>query len=301
MQLIIAAAMRTNMKSTHTRGWLLVVLVMLLSGTLFADSSGVLYPGWGTTLNAKLVYFSVRISAGDHIQTANDPSVITFGGAELEMAANSDFVVGDSFLLGCGTIVVRSGKAEVSDGKTSSALAAGEILHSSSPGCGDSLPDAPSAVRNQHDFVSTRKTGKRYDSAPPAAIGGLYGNFKAANWPFWTVNGAMFGSTLVAAEFTYKCLEAGACTSVPDSFHSRKVMLAAGAPALLGVSYLDYYLKSKGKRWWFVPSALVIAGDIVVAEHAARYSHSTATPSQAPMPGMSSKSTNSNPLLRIEP
>lgn len=261
------------MKSAHTCGWLLVVTVMLLSGSLFADSSGILYPGWGTTLNGKPVYFSVLISAGDHIQTASERSVITFGGAELEMAADSTLVLGDPVVLGCGTIVVRSGNPKVSDGTNSAAFAAGETLHSTSPGCGDALPDAPSAVLDEQDFVSTRRTGKRYSSAPPAAIGGLYGEFKIANWPFWTVNGVMFGSTLVAAQFTHTCLEAGACTSVPDTFHSRKVMLETGLPALLGVSYLDFYLKRKGKRWWFVPSAIVIADDIVVAEHAARYSH----------------------------
>lgn len=289
------------MKSTHTRSWLLFVIVMMLSRSLFAGSAGVLYPGWGTTVNGKPVYFSVLISSGDHIQTAHDSSVITFGGAELEMAANTDLVVGDLFLLGCGTIVVRVGNAEVSDGKSPSALTAGAIFHSSSSGCGDPLPDAPSAVRNHQNFISAHKERNSYDSAAPAATGGLFGEFKIANWPFWTVNGAMYSSALVAAELTHKCLEAGACTSVPDTFHSRKVMLAAGVPALLGVSYLDYYLKRKGKRWWFVPSAVVILGDIVVAEHAARYSHSTATPAQAPTQGVCLKSTGLTPLLPIKP
>jgi hypothetical protein len=251
--------------------WLLV-FVMLLTGSTFADSSKTLHPGWGTTLNGKPVYFSVRIAPGDQIKTANESSMITFGGAELEVSPNSTLVIGDSFVLGSGTIVSRFGKAEISNDQSSIALASGEAMHSASSGC-NTLPDAPSAVRDSRELQASRKARKRHTTAPAAAIGGLYGDLKIANWPFWTVNGAMWGSSLAAAEFTHTCLQAGACSSVPDTLHSRKVMLATGVPALLGVSYLDYYLKKKGTRWWFVPPALVTVGNIVVATHGARYSH----------------------------
>jgi hypothetical protein len=274
------------------------MFVLFLHGTLFADSLDVLYPGWRTTLNGKPVYFSVKIVAGDHIQTAQDESAITFSGVELEIAPNSSLVLGDEFVLDCGTVMVRSGRATIGDGKRLATLGAGEILHSASPGCGDSLPDAPSAVRNEHNFFSSHKTAKRYERAPPTAVGGLYGDFTESTWPFWTVNGAMFGSSLVTAELTHKCLEAGACTSVPDAFHPRRVMLELGVPALLGVYYLDHYLKSKGKRWWFVPPALIIAGDVVVSEHAARYSDLTGTSHTIQS---AYKSAGSNLFLPIKP
>jgi hypothetical protein len=263
-----------NMKNVYgRRWWQLLLFTMLMSGSLLAESSGTLYPGWGTTLNGKPVYFSVRIIAGDHIDTANEASTLTFGGVGLEIAPDSTMVVGDSLVLGCGTIVIRSGKADISDGKSITALAAGEMLHSASPGCGDTLPDAPSAVRSSQDLQSARKSKRKYDSAPAAATGGLYGGLRVENWSYWTVNGAMFGSSLAAAEFTHTCLQAGACTFMPDTFHSRKSMFEVGMPALVGVSYLDFYLKKKGYRWWFIPPVLVTVGDIVVATHAAHYSH----------------------------
>lgn len=273
MQPILADGGENNMKNVYGRRWWhLLLFTMLLSGTLFADSSGILYPGWGTTLNGKPIYFSVRITAGDQIQTANESSMITFGGAELEITPNSTMVIGHSLVLGCGTIIIRFGKADVSDGKSIAALAAGEMLHSAPAGCGATLADAPSAVRSGQDLQSARKW-RHKNTAPAAATGGLFGDLRLENWTYWTVNGAMFGSSLAAAEFTHTCLLAGACSSVPDTFHSRVTMFEVGVPAMVGVSYLDFYLKKKGYRWWFVPPALVTIGNVIVATHAARYSH----------------------------
>jgi hypothetical protein len=50
-------------------------------------------------------------------------------------------------------------------------------------------------------------------------------------------------------------------------------MYGAGLPVAAGVAYFTYYLKSKGDRWWFVPAAVVIGGNLVVSVHAAHYSH----------------------------
>jgi hypothetical protein len=50
-------------------------------------------------------------------------------------------------------------------------------------------------------------------------------------------------------------------------------MYGAGLPAAAGVSYLSYYLKKKGDRWWFLPEALVTVSDVVLSVHAAHYSH----------------------------
>jgi hypothetical protein len=253
---------------------MVLVLVMSLSGSLFAATSGVLYPGWGTTLNGKPVYFSVRIVAGDRIQTSHNPSMITFAGEELEMGTDSFLVLGDSSLLECGTIVVRVGKAGIIDGHSFPALAAKELLHSVSPSCGESLPDAPSAIRNEQDFPSFNKT-QTHHSTVPAATGPFYSylDFSVASPSFWGVNGLMFGSSIVSAQLTQNCLRAGACTDVPRPLRSSAAMYGAGLPAAAGVSYFTYYLKSKGYRWWFVPAAVVIGGNIVVSTHAAHYSH----------------------------
>lgn len=93
---------------------------------------------------------------------------------------------------------------------------------------------------------------------------------REAGWSFWVANAAMFGSAVAAAEMTHKCLEAGACRFVPDTFQRRRNMYLVGMPVAAGVSYFSYYLKRTRHRWWFVPVALVTAGNAVVIAHAAR-------------------------------
>lgn len=254
------------------RSWSLLVFVMLLSGSLFADSSATLYPGWGTTLNGKAVYYSVLIATGYQIQTADEGSTITFDGAELEIAPNSTLVIGDPFILSCGTIVIRSGTAQISDGSTTASFAVGETAHSASPYCDDKLPDAPSAVRAALDLSGARQF-RHLDGARVAATHGPYTDTRVLDWSYWTMNGAMFTSSLVSVDLTHKCLEADACTFLPDLFHRRRVMYGGGLPAIAAVSYLGYYLKNKHHSWWFVPAALITAGNVVISTHAAHYSH----------------------------
>jgi hypothetical protein len=262
-----------NMKSALCgRSWLLPAFVILLTGSLFANSSETLYPGWGTSLNGKAVYFSVLIKAGDQVQTIGVSSKISFGSVDLEMAPNSILVVGTPFALSCGTVVVELGTAEISDGTTVASFAVGEVAHSASPYCGNPLPDAPSTVRSQQEDAKERSSRKVAHSAQPSATGGMvFTDFEATHWPFM-VSSTMLSSSIVAAQLTHKCLEAGACTFVPEAFHRRLVMLGVGLPVEAGVSYFTYYFKKKGYRWWFVPAALVTVGDVVVSVHAAHYS-----------------------------
>lgn len=259
------------------RSWSLLVFVMLLlSGSLFADSSATLYPGWGTTLNGKAVYFSVLIATGYQIQTADEGSTITFDGAALEIAPNSILVVGTPFVLTCGTIIIRSGAADISDGSRVASFTDGDKVHAGPPHCYDPrydpLPDAPSAVQRA-DFLRDAGQFKRSGGTPVAATGGLYINAGVMNWSYWTVNAAMLTSSLVSVDLTHKCLEADACTLLPDVFRRRRVMYGGGLPAIAAVSYLGYYLKNKHHSWWFVPAALITAGNVVISTHAAHYSH----------------------------
>lgn len=250
--------------------WQLPLAVILLTGSLFAQSStATLYPGPGTTLNGNAVYYSVMVRIGDRVQTTTDTAKIWADDLELEIAPHSLIFFGDKLVLDCGSVVVRSGTAAVSDGTTTGTFAVGESARSIATFCGDLLPDAPSAV------LSARQLGWNRSSGPTSAAtpGFLYLDPRVTNPYYWTVNGAMLGSALTSVDLTHKCLEANACTFVPDVFRRRRVMLGAGLPAVGAVSYLSYYLKSKGYRWWFVPAALVTAGDIVISTHAARYSH----------------------------
>jgi hypothetical protein len=256
------------------RLWQLLMIMMLLSGSALAGSEGVLYPGWGTTLNGTPVYFSVLLRTGYQVQTASEVSRLSFGEVYMDIAPHSILVVGDPFVLSCGAILIRSGTAEVSDGQKTASFAIGESVHSATMPCGgDILPDAPSAVKSKQDLPGTMQFGRISGAVPVAATGGLYFDYRVANWPFWTMNGAMLGSSLVSVSLTHRCLEAGACTLLPDAFHRRMVMYGAGLPAVAVVSYLGYYLKSEHHRWWFVPAALVTAGNVVISTHAAHYSH----------------------------
>jgi hypothetical protein len=255
------------------RSWQFLILMMLLTGSAVAQSSGLLYPGWGTTMNGNGVYFSVLLREAYQVQTFAEASTITFGGAELDLGPNSTLVIGDPFVLTCGTIVVRAGVAEISDGERSASFAVGESAHSGTAYCIDSLPNAPSAVQNDQSAQSDRRSKYKSIAAPGATSGVLNFDAKVADWPYWAVNGAMLSSSLFAIDLTHKCLAAGACTFVPDAFRERRVMFEAGLPAEVAVSYLSYYLKDRHLRWWFVPAAIAIGGDIIVSAHAAHYDH----------------------------
>jgi hypothetical protein len=245
---------------------------VLVSGAATADFPAVLYPGWGTTLDGKQLYYSVLLAAGFEIQTADAASKIDFGGAELDMAPYSTLVIGNPFVLRCGTIVIRSGAAEISDEKSTSSFKTGESAYSALPNCGDLLPDAPSAVRKDQNVPAARSFRHNVGTAPAMTGPGLYIDAKVANWSYWAVNGAMLSSSLVSANLAQKCFSAQACTFVPDALRSRKAMYGAGLPATVAVSYFSYYLKSKSYRLWFVPAALVIGGNVLISAHAAHYS-----------------------------
>ena len=261
------------MKCTFgSRSWQLLAIIMLLTGSLFAESSAaILYPGRGTTVNGKAVYTSVLLASGDRVQTATVTGKITAGVLELEMAPNTVIFIGEPLVLDCGSVVVRSGTVEVSDGKITAHFAVGESAHAISAFCGAVVPDAPSAVWSERNQKTSPRSARNGGAAPAASPGVLYTDFKVANWSYWTVNGAMFSSSFISVHLTQECLHAGACSFVPNAFHSRAAMYGAGLPAAAGVSYLSYYLKRKGYRWWFVPAALVTAGNVAVSAHAAHY------------------------------
>ena len=95
-------------------------------------------------MNGKAVYSSVLLAGGDRVQTATAIGKITAGVLELEMAPNTVIFIGEPLVLDCGSVVVRSGMAEVSDGKITARFAVGESAHAISTFCGALVPDAPS-------------------------------------------------------------------------------------------------------------------------------------------------------------
>ena len=255
------------------RSWQLLVIVMLFSGPLLAQSSGVLYPGSDTTINGNVVYFSVLLADGYQVKTGRQMSKITLGGAELDISPNTTVVIKEPLLLICGTVVIRSGRIQINDGKSTTSFAIGESAHSAADSCSSALPDAPSVARTKQ-FFGFMQASQRNGQPQAAASNGIWNmDGKVADWPYWTMNGVMVGSSILSAQLTQNCLQAGACDFVPNAFRSRVAMYGAGLPAVAGVSYLGYRLKAKGYRWWFIPAALVTSGNIVVSTHAAHYSH----------------------------
>ena len=263
-----------NMKCAFS-GWLwqLLVVAMLLTGSLFADSpEKILYPGSGTTVNGQAAYSSVVLVRGDRVQTATTMGKITAGLMDLDMAPNTIIFIGEPLVLDCGSVIVRSGMAEVSDGKITASFAAGESAHAISTFCGALVPDAPSAVWSERNRETSPRSTPKAGAAPAATSGVLYVDFKVANWSYWTLTGTMSGSSLASAKLTEDCLHSGACSEVPHAFRSHAAMYGAGLAAATGVSYLTYYLKKKGYRWWLIPEALITAGNVVISKHAAHYS-----------------------------
>ena len=254
--------------------WQLLAVMVLLTGSLFADSStATLSPGRGTTVNGKAVYYSVLVRSGDRVQTTTEIGKITAGDLELEMAPNTLIFFGEQLILDCGSVVVRSGVANVSNGPTAARFSVGETAHAISTFCGALVPDSPGSVWSERKRGRSPRFSLNGGPGPAARSGVLNVDFRVANSSYWTVNGAMLGSSFAAANLTQNCLHSGACSFVPHAFRSSAAMYGAGLPAAAGVSYLTYYLKRKHYRLWFVPAALVTAGNIVVSVHAAHYSH----------------------------
>jgi hypothetical protein len=228
------------------------------------------YPGPEVTLNGMPVYVSARIKTGDRVKTSGATGKLTVGNVILDLGLETTIVIQEPIVLNCGVISVRSGTIAINDGKKTLSFSAGQTAYATSTSCGGQLPDSPGTAQAEANSESTQRSQSRHH-IPSEAASGLIFDAREAGWPFWAANAAMFGSSVAAAEMTHKCLEAGACSFVPDTFHRRRNMYLIGMPVAAGVSYFSYHLKRKGYRWWFVPAALVTVGNVVVITHAARY------------------------------
>ncbi len=150
-----------------------------------------------------------------------------------------------------------------------------------SPAAGTSsaaLPDAPSATTPDASNAgsSTPSPGVRNESrngAPPAAVGGRLGvDRSVADRHYFLFTGAMFGSSVVNAELTVRCLNKHAsCNDVPRALQSRAALYGIGIPADLAISYLTYYMKRKHSHIWYAPSALVTGANVFLGVRAYRW------------------------------
>ena len=140
------------------------------------------------------------------------------------------------------------------------------------------LPDAPSATTSDASNAgsSTPSPGVKNESrngAPPAAVGGPLGvDRSVADRHYFLFTGAMFGSSVVNAELTLRCLNKHAsCNDVPRALQSRAALYGIGIPADLAISYLTYYMKRKHSHIWYAPSALVTGANVFLGVRAYRW------------------------------
>lgn len=149
----------------------LVILTMLLSGSLFSVTPViVLYPNRGTTINGIPVYASVRLAAGDRVQTTTDAGKVTVDSAEVELAPRSIIEIEAALILNRGSILVRSGTVAVSNGGSITSLMTGQSARAALPD-GGALPEAPSATRCDSKPASSppsRQRGRHAGAIPTA-------------------------------------------------------------------------------------------------------------------------------------
>ena len=146
-----------------------------------------------------------------------------------------------------------------------------------SPAANAALPDAPSATTSDDPSASPTpspavKNESRY-GAPPAATGGpLSVDRTVADRNYLLFTGAMFGSSVMNAELTVRCLDKHAsCNDVPRALASRAALYGIGIPADLAISYLTYYMKKKHSHIWYAPSAAVTGVNVFLGIHAYRW------------------------------
>ncbi len=265
------------MKATASRWFKLVVVVlwgtgMMLGQTAVAPgSAAVIYPGDAATINGNPFYTSAALHAGDRVQTGPESIKLVWNQSEFEVAENTQLTLADPVQLTCGSIRVTSGTLALRNGENATAvtLTAGQSADAAAGKCG--LPEsASSAYAGQQDGF--RSHSKRHSDMPAAPGNSPFAiDSRVADRYYWTATGLMFSSSITNAELTHRCLERGACSAVPDGLRRRRNMYAVGLPTVAGVSYATYYFKKKGYRWWFVPAALVTAGNVIYATHATRW------------------------------
>jgi len=108
--------------------------------------------------------------------------------------------------------------------------------------------------------------------APPSAVRPMPGGTQVPmDKEFLMATGILFGSSIANVELTHRCLENDACTLVPRALVRRRALYGVGLPADAGVTVLGYFLKRSGRRWWFVPAAIVTAGNTIYGIHAAQH------------------------------
>lgn len=253
----------------------LLAFVVLLPELIFAQSSAsIVYVGEGTTLNGDAVYSTAALKQGDRVETSTESAELNWQGADVKLMPNSSVVLGNSVTLNCGSLQVISGTLTATiHGVVQSR---GEHQSFDAGLCNSALPDTPSATQSASTLEEApplpgslaHRRQHRAGAPAPAAGALLRADSNIATRPYWILTGAMFASSVVNAEYASRCVQQkGNCTSIPEALRSRPALYGIGLPTEVGISYLTYYLKARGHRWWFVPAAALTVGNTFVAAH----------------------------------
>lgn len=155
------------------------------------------------------------------------------------------------------------GKAGVPSVKASETSAVESALPSTTA---RSLPDAPSAIAKGVPAEEPVTPPSQSREKAPVPVGSI-----SIGTPFWVANGALLGSSIANAEMITRCRPTS-CLSIPDAIRTRGALYGIAIPASIGMTYISYRLKRSGTRMWIVPVALLTAGNLVYAWHAAQWS-----------------------------
>jgi hypothetical protein len=146
------------------------------------------------------------------------------------------------------------------------------------------LPDAPGATTSDDTNASptptpAAKNESRYGATPAAVGGPLSVDRTVADRNYLLFTGAMFGSSVMNAELTVRCLDKHpACNDVPRALASRAALYGIGIPADLAISYLTYYMKKKHNHIWYAPSTAVTGANVFLGIRAYRWTQDPVVP-----------------------
>jgi hypothetical protein len=135
----------------------------------------------------------------------------------------------------------------------------------------NALPDAPSAV-SQDSAQQGPAVASAVEQPAPAKLKAPAN--QTVGTTFLISNGLLLGSTILNVEMISRC-RPSACQAVPDAIRNRGDLYGIGIPSSLAVSYISYRLKKSGTRMWFLPVAVLTAGNVIYAAHAAQNSNSS--------------------------
>jgi hypothetical protein len=95
------------------------------------------------------------------------------------------------------------------------------------------------------------------------------GSSRTRDLRYWADTGVVFGSNVAAIELLQSCLANKVCYQVPPRMRSRAAMYGVGLSMATGVSFVTYYMKKRGNRWWLVPGTLATTFNLVFVVGAA--------------------------------